>query len=184
MIEDDALETKRLRLRPFQRGDEDELTRHLGDWEITRQLALDPRPFGLDHAQDWIDECLAQPNGHKYGLRFAIEAPGETGLVGGAGLSPLGAGFELGYWIGRPFWRRGYATEAASALVGLGFAALGLKGIMALVFGENPASVRVLEKIGFEPAEAVEASETEGAGRAAREYRLCRPTSNKAPARP
>lgn len=184
MIEDAALETKRLRLRPFRRGDEDELARHLGDWEITRQLALNPHPFDMDHAQDCIGECLAQPNGPKHGLRFAIEAPDETGLVGGAGLSPIEAGFELGYWIGRSCWGRGYATEAASALVDLGFAALSLEEVTALVFGENPASVRVLEKIGFELAETSNAPKTESAERAVHEYRLRRPTSNKAHARP
>ncbi len=175
MIEDAALETKRLRLRPFRRGDEDELARHLGDWEITRQLALNPHPFEMDHAQDWISECLAQPNGPKHGLRFAIEAPDETGLVGGAGLSPVGAGFELGYWIGRPFWGRGYATEAASALVGLGFSALSLDEVEALVFGENPASVRVLEKIGFELADTGGAPENGSARRAVCKYCLRRP---------
>lgn len=171
-MQDAVLETKRLRLRPFRRGDEDELVRHLGDWEITRQLALNPHPFDMDHAQDWIAECLDQPNGPRHGLRFAIEAPGETGLVGGAGLTPAEAGFELGYWIGRPFWGRGYATEAASALVDLGFAALSLEEVAALVFGENPASVRVLEKIGFELTETSDAPETEGAERAVQEYCL------------
>lgn len=178
------LETKRLRLRPFRRGDEDELARHLGDWEITRQLALNPHPFDMDHAEDWINECLAQPNGIKHGLRFAIEAPDETGLVGGAGLSPVGAGFELGYWIGRSRWGRGYATEAALALVDAGFAALSLEELTALVFGENPASVRVLEKIGFEVAEIGDAPEAESAARAVRKYCLRRPASNKALARP
>lgn len=174
-MHDAVLETKRLRLRPFRRGDEDELVRHLSDWEITRQLALNPRPFDTDQAQDWIKECLAQPNGPKHGLRFAIEALDETGLVGGASLSPLGAGFELGYWIGRPFWARGYATEAASALVEVGFAALSLDEVKALVFGENPASVRVLEKIGFELGETNGAPESESAKRAVQKYCLHRP---------
>lgn len=171
-----VLETKRLRLRPFRRGDEDDLARHLDDWDITQQLALSPHPFDLEHAEAWIGECLAQPNGPKYGLRFAIEAPGETGLVGSAGLSPGNIGFELGYWIARSLWGLGYATEAASALVGLGFAGLNLEEIKALVFGENPASVRVLEKIGFELAEASEVSETEGGPRAVHTYRMARPS--------
>lgn len=175
MIEDAAFQTKRLRLRPFRRGDEDELARHLGNWEITRQLALNPHPFGMEHAQDWISECLAQPNGPKHGLRFAIETPDEAGLVGGAGLSPAGAGFELGYWIGRLFWGRGYATEAAAALADMGFATLNVDEIAALVFGENPASVRVLEKIGFELAETSDAPGTESAERAVHKYRLRRP---------
>lgn len=174
-MQDAVLETKRLRLRPFRRGDEDQLVHHLGDWEITRQLARDPHPFDMDHAQDWINECLAQPNGPRHGLRFAVEAPDETGLVGGAGLSLAEAGFELGYWISRSCWGRGYATEAASALVDLGFAALSLEELTALVFGENPASVRVLEKIGFELGETSGVPETENAERAVHKYCLRRP---------
>ena len=177
-MRDAILETKRLRLRPFVRGDEEELARHLEDWEITRQLALTPHPFDSDHAEAWIDECLARPNGPKYGLRFAIETPEGTGLAGSAGLSPGDAGFELGYWIGRSWWGQGYATEAAFALVDLGFSALNLEEIAALVFGENPASVRVLEKIGFAPADASGTGNTQDPGsaeRAVHKYRLRRP---------
>ena len=169
------LETARLRLRPFRRGDEDELVRHLGDWEITRQLALNPHPFAREHAEGWIDECLAQPNGPKYGLRLAIEAPDQTGLVGGAGVSPSEAGFELGYWIGRSWWGHGYASEAASALVEAGFSELNLEEIVALVFGENPASVRVLEKIGFELADTGDAPKPQRRERAVHKYCLRRP---------
>ena len=174
------LETKRLRLRPFRRGDEEELVRHLGDWEITRQLALNPHPFDRDHAEGWISECLAQPNSPRYGLRLAIEAPDETGLVGGAGLSPSAPGFELGYWIGRSYWGRGYATEAASALVDAGFGALNLEEIVALVFGENPASVRVLEKIGFALTDSSDAPKPPSTERAVHKYFLRRPAASKA----
>ena len=163
---EEVLQTRRLRLRPFRRGDEGELARHLGDWEITRQLAPNPHPYDTDHAEAWIDECLAKPNGHEYGARFAIEDPGAPALAGGAGLTPGDDGeFELGYWIARPLWGRGYASEAAAAVVELGLTKLDYTEICALVFGENPASVRVLEKIGFEPVE-----DTEENGRAVHKY--------------
>ena len=171
-----VLQTRRLRLRPFRRGDEGELARHLGDWEITRMLAPNPHPYDTDHAEAWIDECLAQPNGHKYGLRLAIEEPNEPALAGGIGLTPGDdAGFELGYWIARPLWGRGYATEAASAVVQTGLTELGYTEICALVFGENPASVRVLEKIGFGLVETLESEDAGECGRPVHHYLIKRP---------
>jgi RimJ/RimL family protein N-acetyltransferase len=65
------------------------------------------------------------------------------------GRRPSGA-IELGYWIARPFWGRGYATEAASALIGIA-RALRLETLEGSHFLDNPASARVLEKLGFEP---------------------------------
>lgn len=56
---------------------------------------------------------------------------------------------ELGYWIGKPYWMRGYATEAARALIGFGFRDLGLHRIFAHHFARNPASGRVMEKAGM-----------------------------------
>ena len=61
----------------------------------------------------------------------------------------IGNGIELGFWIGKPYWGRGYATEAARALVGYAFDKLGLTQIVAGAFRENRASRRVLEKVGF-----------------------------------
>ena len=63
---------------------------------------------------------------------------------------PLGEGeLELGYWIGKPFWGRGFATEAARAIVDRGFSELGLRGIHAVYFDGNARSEKVLAKLGF-----------------------------------
>ena len=77
---------------------------------------------------------------------------GAPQLVGSCGLGrrPSGA-VELGYWIARPYWGLGYATEAAEAVVGIARDALRLKALSAGHFVDNPASGRVLEKIGFRP---------------------------------
>ena len=76
---------------------------------------------------------------------------GAPNLVGSCGLGrrPSGA-VELGYWIARPFWGRGYATEAAVALIDIA-RALGFTQLEGSHFLDNPASARVLEKLGFEP---------------------------------
>ena len=56
---------------------------------------------------------------------------------------------ELGYWIGKPFWGKGYATEAARSLIDFGFTVLGLNRIAARHFARNPASGRVMQKVGM-----------------------------------
>jgi RimJ/RimL family protein N-acetyltransferase len=86
-------------------------------------------------------------------VSFAICTQPGGELCGGAGLdiSETHQRAELGYWIGVPLWRRGYATEAARAVVEFGFANLGLHRIHAHYFAENKASGRVLEKIGMRP---------------------------------
>jgi RimJ/RimL family protein N-acetyltransferase len=57
---------------------------------------------------------------------------------------------ELGYWMGKPFWNKGYITEAATALIDFGFNELQINKIYATYFLDNPASGRIMEKIGME----------------------------------
>jgi ribosomal-protein-alanine N-acetyltransferase len=72
-------------------------------------------------------------------------------LVGaiGLGIEPEHSRAELGYWVGVPFWREGYATEAGREVVRYAFEELGLNRVYAFHFTRNPASGRVLEKIGM-----------------------------------
>ena len=93
------------------------------------------------HAANWAD---------KKALTLAVSTTAD-GLGGAVGLR---LGFEhlraeLGYWIGVPFWNRGYATEAAEAVMRFGFDELGLNRIQAGHFARNPASGRVMEKLGM-----------------------------------
>ncbi|HET9948093.1 MAG TPA: GNAT family N-acetyltransferase, partial [Longimicrobiales bacterium] len=110
-----------------------------------------PHPYEEGMAEAWIathePEWLA--HGH---MTLAVTTP-DVGLVGAIGMrvSAKHRRGELGYWIGVPYWGRGYATEAAAALVRFGFDALGLNRIQARHMTRNPASGRVLEKIGMRP---------------------------------
>jgi RimJ/RimL family protein N-acetyltransferase len=108
-----------------------------------------PHPYPEGEAEAWI---AGHPAAFRSGdlVIFAVTTP-EDGLVGAAGLMlEQEAGIaELGYWIGVPFWGRGYATEAARAVVRYGFDALALERIAARAFSRNPASSRVLRKIGM-----------------------------------
>ena len=82
---------------------------------------------------------------------FAITLRAGGELIGAIGIDvePEHARAELGYWIGVPYWGRGYATEAAAALVTRAFEVLGLQRVFAYHFTTNPASGRVLQKIGM-----------------------------------
>lgn len=139
------IRSERLFLRPGWSEDCDELAAALGDEAVVRNLAHVPWPYTAQDARSFIDK----PQDHLL-PRFLITVPGSSGarLIGGCGLSLLDGEINLGYWIARDSWGRGYATEAASALLGLAHA-LGHGRIVAHHYIDNAASGRVLEKVGF-----------------------------------
>ena len=140
--------TARLLLRPGFPEDAPALARAIGDKAIARNLAVVPWPYTLRDAEAF----LASPRDPVLPSLLIFErGTGAPQLIGSCGLArrPSGA-IELGYWIGRPFWGHGYATEACTALVEIG-RTLGLPSLEGSHFIDNPASGRVLEKLGFEP---------------------------------
>ena len=144
-----AIETDRLRLRPFTEDDAPEVARMAGDREIADTTFSIPHPYSEQDARDWI--ATHAPRFEEGTLvNFAIELRG-GGLVGAIGLALRAAHrtADLGYWIGREHWGEGYATEAARAVTRHGFASLGLRRVFAHHMTRNPASGRVMEKIGM-----------------------------------
>lgn len=144
-----TLRTDRLVLRPFEPSDAPAVRRLAGAREVADNTLTIPHPYPEGEAEAWI---AGHPDAFRNGdlVIFAITTPGE-GLVGAVGLMlerETGIG-ELGYWIGVPYWGRGYATEAAGAVVRYGFDTLALTRIAARAFCRNPASSRVLRKIGM-----------------------------------
>ena len=140
--------TARLLLRPGWAEDAPALAAAIADERIVRNLATAPWPYRLRDAEAF----LAQPRDPILPsfLVFA-RTDGDPLLVGSCGLGrrPSGA-VELGYWIARSFWGRGFATEASTALIDIA-RTLRLPRLQASYFLDNPASGRVLEKLGFEP---------------------------------
>jgi RimJ/RimL family protein N-acetyltransferase len=140
--------TERLLLRPGWAEDAPALAAAIADEMIVRNLATAPWPYGLRDAEAFLAQARdpALPS-------FLIfeRTDGAPNLVGSCGLGrrPSGA-VELGYWIGRSYWGRGYATEAATALIDIA-RTLGFTRLEGSHFLDNPASGRVLEKLGFEP---------------------------------
>jgi RimJ/RimL family protein N-acetyltransferase len=139
--------TPRLLLRPGFPEDAPALAAALADKAIARNLAVVPWPYTLRDAEAF----LASPRDPVLPSFLIFErTAGAPRLVGSCGLGRRASGaVELGYWIGRPFWGRGIATEAGLALIDIA-RALGLGRIEASHFVDNPASGRVLEKLGFE----------------------------------
>jgi len=145
-----TLHTKRLVLRPFTLTDVPELQRLAGAPEVAATTLHIPHPYPDGMAEVWIKrhpEMFEEGEG----VVFAIERRRDATLVGcvGLGCDPENQNAELGYWIGVPYWNRGYATEAAQMVVAFGFAYFGLHRIKSSYFGSNPASGRVMEKIGM-----------------------------------
>ena len=139
--------TPRLLLRPGFPEDAPALAHAMADFAIVRNLSVVPWPYTIRDAEAY----LASPRDPVLPSFLMFErTDGPPRLVGSCGLGrrPSGA-VELGYWIARPSWGRGFATEAGKALVDVA-RALGLRQLEASHFVDNPASARVLEKLGFE----------------------------------
>ena len=138
--------TDRLLLRPGWAEDAPALAQAIGDELIVRNLAVVPWPYSLRDAEAF----LAAPRDPLLPSLLIFERTGSApSLVGSCGLGRRASGaVELGYWIARPHWGQGFATEAGRALLDIA-KALGLKRLEASHFLDNPASGRVLEKLGF-----------------------------------
>lgn len=138
--------TPRLLLRPGWMEDAAMLAHSIGDPAILRNLTRAPSPYGLDDAEAF----LALPQHPQLPRLLAFSrTQGAPRLVGGCGvhLDEDGAP-ELGYWIARPYWGLGFATEAARAVLNMA-RANGVRNIRAGHFVDNPASGNVLRKLGF-----------------------------------
>ncbi len=144
------IETARLRLRPLALGDGPAVERLAGDWEIARFTAHIPHPYPAGGAVPWIEETWAEAKAGKK-VVAAIERLADGMLVGciELDLTPGQTVGSLGYWIGRPYWGAGIASEAATAMMDLGFGALGLSRIEAAAVPANRRSIRVQEKLGL-----------------------------------
>ncbi len=144
------LRTQRLVLRPFEVTDAPEAQRLAGDKAIADTTLNVPHPYEDGMAEAWIEtHAPAWENGTA--ATFAAVDIDEDRLIGAIGLridSRFDVG-ELGYWIGRPFWNQGYATEAANAVTRFGFDELALNRIQAKHLARNPASGRVMQKLGM-----------------------------------
>jgi [ribosomal protein S5]-alanine N-acetyltransferase len=136
-----VLHTERLTLRPFRLGDAHRFVTLAGDPAVARMTSDIPHPLHVWQCRRWLRQARGE-------VRFAIEHDDE--LIGGVGYfchrSRVG---ELGFWLGCPYWGMGFATEAARTVVHYAFTDGNLTALTSANFVDNPASARILEKLGF-----------------------------------
>ena len=136
--------SERLFLRPPFTEDWQAILASIGDEGIVRNLANAPWPYGTADARSFV----ALPVKKKY-PRCLITRASDGAVIGGIGIDEADEGTELGYWIARAHWGQGYATEAGRVMVDLA-RLLGHARLTAGHFRDNPASGRVLRKLGFQ----------------------------------
>ncbi|MBB3934091.1 GNAT family N-acetyltransferase [Aureimonas phyllosphaerae] len=138
------LTTRRLVLRIARTGDAADIARFADDLEIAQMTSRIPHPYRLDDAHAFLARAEDE-------LIVAITARDNDAFLGLCSLAAAGAPetAELGYWIGRPHWGRGFATEAAQAAIDYGFAVLELAAIEVRCRVINNGSRRVIQKCGF-----------------------------------
>jgi ribosomal-protein-alanine N-acetyltransferase len=144
------IKTRRLLLRPFTLADAPMVQQLAGHSDIAATTLNIPHPYEDGQAEKWIEISAER---HRRGelVNFAVVLRKENLLIGAIGLT-INKGneyAEMGYWIGRPYWGQGYCSEAAREVLRFGFIELSLNRIYATHMTRNPASGRVMEKIGM-----------------------------------
>jgi len=150
LAEQPALRTRRLLLRPFTLDDVLAVQMLAGAPEVADTTLHIPHPYPAGAAEQWIGTHGAAWAA-RTGVAYAITAT-ETRAVMGAiafTITVAHARAELGYWVGVPYWNRGYCTEAGRAMLSLAFESLGLHRVQARHLTRNPASGRVMQKLGM-----------------------------------
>ena len=145
------IRTRRLTLRPLRAGDAERIFIAFNDWEVVKRLAAPPWPYTIEDTRAFVARRItfrSEPTEALYVIELA------NAVIGGIDCTPRwqqhpGAKPVLGYWLARPFWGQGYMTEAARAFVEMLFASGVGERIRSGAFVDNPASLRVQEKLGF-----------------------------------
>jgi RimJ/RimL family protein N-acetyltransferase len=142
------IRTENLLLRPGWTDDAPALTEAFAREDVVMTLATAPWPYCVDDAVAYLGR---ERSAHEADLLVFLRTPGIPRLIGGVGIADRNGQSELGYWIVPSHWRRGYATEAARAVVAAARDSLRIERLTSGHFLDNPASGAVLRKLGFVP---------------------------------
>lgn len=147
-----VLETDRLILRQPEIADTDELVIVCGDLEVARWTSRVPHPYTRQDALDRIAAVRAAAESGEEYMYMAFDRTLAGHLVGLCGLSPDADGYsaEIGFLIGMRDWGKGYGNEIAAAVIDYGFEQLVLSEIVAAALPDNPRSIHLQEKLGFQ----------------------------------
>ncbi len=144
------LETERLLLRPPSLADVASVVAIANDYDVAKNLSKLPHPYTQKDAEDFVARA-SENRALGSDFAFAITRKHDGAYMGGICLHLKDGKFEFGYWLGKPYWRQGYATEAARRLVAFAFHDLKADSVWAGWYHDNPASGHVLEKLGCKP---------------------------------
>ncbi len=139
------LRTKRLTLRPPHREDTPALAHYLNDFAVSGNLARVPFPYRFEDAEAWLR--TRRPDLPPDQVNFAIDWDGA--YIGQVGFHPGPTGPIIGYWLGQPFWGRGFMSEATEAAINWFFATTNAPNLYSGVFHFNIASLAIQHKLGF-----------------------------------
>ncbi|MHA1569842.1 MAG: GNAT family N-acetyltransferase [Alphaproteobacteria bacterium] len=139
--------TARLRLRRIRRGDAPRVQALCNNWNVARMLSRVPYPNTIEAVETWIG---AQDAAWQSGLAYNFVITHSDGPIGVVGVSRRDDGsYEIGYWLGEPWWGQGLMTEAVGRAIDFARAELRLDRLRSDYFADNPASGRIQEKYGF-----------------------------------
>jgi len=142
-----VIETRRLRLRAPEDRDLMRIAAMADDWDIARMTLRLPHPYTFAMAQEFLARSAGQDRSRDNTFVIELEDEGAVGVIGFFHDSEPYP--EMGYWIGRDYWGRGFATEAAEGALLWASKAWRKRAVSAGHFTDNPASGRVLTKAGF-----------------------------------
>lgn len=154
--------TERLLLRPSWPEDANELHGAIADEGVVRNLARAPWPYSPEEAERFAG--VSHPEMFPAFL-LMLRTDGAPRLIGACGIGEYNGEAELGYWISRPYWGLGFASEAGRAVISIA-KALGHNKLVAGHFTDNPASGHVLRKLGFRHTGKSEQRYSKGRGHA------------------
>jgi RimJ/RimL family protein N-acetyltransferase len=141
---DPVLQTERLTLRAPTRSDIKAIAQLANDRRVAENTFRIPHPYRVEDGEQFVAAVNRQPG------EAALVVTLDSGPIGICSIELREGEAEIGYWLGVPFWGRGYATEAARALIDHAFGELGHDALVSGARVSNPASRRVLEKCGFQ----------------------------------
>ncbi|HEY1978686.1 MAG TPA: GNAT family N-acetyltransferase [Xanthobacteraceae bacterium] len=139
-----VLHTERLALRAPARSDIKAIARFANDRRVAENTFRIPHPYRVEDGEQFVAAVNRRPG------EAALVITLDAGPIGICGIELREGEAEIGYWLGVPFWGRGYATEAVRALIDHAFGELGHEALVSGARVSNPASRRVLEKCGFQ----------------------------------
>ena len=145
--------TKRLIIRGIRKKDKKDLIKNINDLEVSKNLLVVPYPYKNRDAEWWINKCEKEAKEKpRKNYNLIIELKSENILIGGVGLVKVDrfqGTTEVGYWLGKNYWRKGFMSEALKAVLSFAFKKLKLRRINLYAFKKNKASNTLAKKNGF-----------------------------------